>query len=165
MTFETVVLSDATLDSSLEFVYKHLDRDEYPDLIRTVQTIGGRLTDLEMFVQKVKSGMTPDGKNKKKKKGAKGSFGPVSEPRKFIDHLLFFCILDAMNDILTRAVVEVRKSAFDFDSKDDKVLNWSTLQFWTILKKLASCETVSQTKKKIVIFEFESCLLIGGDIH
>lgn len=65
MTFETVVLSDATLESSLEFVYKHLDRDEYPDLIRTVQTIGGRLTDLELFVQKVKSGMSPDGKNKK----------------------------------------------------------------------------------------------------
>lgn len=47
-----------------------------------------------------------------------------------------------MNDILARAVIEVRKSAFDFDSKDEKVLNWSTLQFWTILKKLASCETV-----------------------
>jgi len=47
-----------------------------------------------------------------------------------------------VNDILTRAVIEVRKSAFDFDSKDEKVLNWSTLQFWTILKKLASCETV-----------------------
>lgn len=65
MTFETVVLADATLDSALEFVYKHLDRDEYPDLIRCVQTIGGRLTDLELFVQKVKSGMGPEGKLEK----------------------------------------------------------------------------------------------------
>jgi hypothetical protein len=61
MTFETIVLADATLESALEFVYKHLDRDEYPDLITSVQTIGGRLTDLELFVQKVKSGMGPQG--------------------------------------------------------------------------------------------------------
>lgn len=65
MTFETVVLADATLDSALEFVYKHLDREEYPDLIPCVQTIGGRLTDLELFVQKVKSGMGPEGKLEK----------------------------------------------------------------------------------------------------
>ncbi|KAF9214507.1 mitochondrial escape protein 2 [Podila verticillata] len=116
MTFETVVLADATLDSALEFVYKHLDRDEFPDLIRCVQIIGGRLTDLELFVQKVKTGMDPE---------------------------------DAVNDILTRAVIEVRKSAFDFDSKDEKVLNWSTLQFWTILKKLASCETANFDELKI----------------
>ncbi|KAF9428204.1 mitochondrial escape protein 2 [Podila epigama] len=116
MTFETVVLADATLDSALEFVYKHLDRDEYPDLIRCVQTIGGRLTDLELFVQKVKSGMGPE---------------------------------DAVHDILTRAVVEVRKSAFDFDSKDEKVLNWSTLQFWTILKKLAATEVANFDELKV----------------
>lgn len=62
MTFETIVLADATLESALEFVYKYLDRDEFPDLIESVQTIGGRLTDLELFVQKVKSGMQPKGK-------------------------------------------------------------------------------------------------------
>jgi hypothetical protein len=62
MPFEHIVLTDATLESALEFVYNHLDRDEYPDLIKSVQTIGGRLTDLELFVQKIKSGTTPDGK-------------------------------------------------------------------------------------------------------
>lgn len=62
MPFEHIILTDATLESALEFVYNHLDRDEYPDLIKSVQTIGGRLTDLELFVQKIKSGTTPDGK-------------------------------------------------------------------------------------------------------
>lgn len=45
----------------MEFVYKHLDHKEYPDLVEPVKVIGGRLTDLEMFVQKVKSGMNPNG--------------------------------------------------------------------------------------------------------
>ncbi|KAG0371719.1 mitochondrial escape protein 2, partial [Mortierella sp. AD032] len=60
MTFETIVLTDATLDSSMEFVYKHLDKEEYGNLVSCVKTIGGRLTDLELFVQKVKSGMGPE---------------------------------------------------------------------------------------------------------
>lgn len=62
MTFETIVLSDATLESAMEFVHKHLDKEEYPNLIQPVKTIGGRLTDLELFVQKVKAGMGPEGK-------------------------------------------------------------------------------------------------------
>lgn len=61
MTFETIVLTDATLESSMEFVYKHLDKEEYGNLTHCVKTIGGRLTDLELFVQKVKSGMGPEG--------------------------------------------------------------------------------------------------------
>ncbi|KAF9106445.1 mitochondrial escape protein 2 [Mortierella sp. GBA35] len=60
MTFETIVLTDATLDSAMEFVYKHLDKEEYGNLTHCVKTIGGRLTDLELFVQKVKSGMGPE---------------------------------------------------------------------------------------------------------
>ncbi|KAF9917632.1 mitochondrial escape protein 2, partial [Lobosporangium transversale] len=60
MTFETIVLSDATIDSALEFVHKHLDQEVYPNLINSVEVIGGRLTDLELFVQKVKSGMRPE---------------------------------------------------------------------------------------------------------
>ncbi|CAO3564188.1 unnamed protein product [Mortierella alpina] len=116
MTFETIVLADATLDSALEFVYKHLDRDEFPDLIESVQTIGGRLTDLELFVQKVKSGMGPE---------------------------------DAVHDILGRAVIEVRKSAFDFDSTDGRTLTWTPIQFWAVMKQLASSELANFDELKI----------------
>ncbi|KAF8937304.1 RNA12 protein-domain-containing protein [Dissophora ornata] len=116
MTFETIVLADASLESALEFVYKHLDRDEYPDLIEAVETIGGRLTDLELFVQKVKSGMGPE---------------------------------DAVHDILGRAVVEVRKGAFDFDSMDGRTLNWTPIQFWAIMKQLAAGESANFDELKI----------------
>ncbi|KAG0209724.1 mitochondrial escape protein 2 [Mortierella sp. GBA30] len=116
MTFETVVLADATLDSALEFVYKHLDRDEFPDLIESVQVIGGRLTDLELFVQKVKSGMGPD---------------------------------EAVHDILGRAVIEVRKGAFDFDSTDGRTLTWTPLQFWAVMKQLAKTESANFDELKI----------------
>ncbi|KAG0247597.1 mitochondrial escape protein 2 [Mortierella polycephala] len=116
MTFETIILADATLESALEFVYRHLDRDEYPDLIESVQTIGGRLTDLELFVQKVKSGLSPE---------------------------------DATHDILGRAVVEVRKGAFDFDSTDGRTLSWTPIQFWTVLKQLAQTENANFAELKI----------------
>ncbi|KAI1317477.1 mitochondrial escape protein 2 [Mortierella claussenii] len=116
MTFETIVLMDASIDSAMEFVYKHLDKEEYPNVIESVKIIGGRLTDLELFVQKVKSGMRPD---------------------------------DAVNDILSRAVVEVRKGAFDFDSTDNKTLNWTPTQFWAIMKQLTVQDAVSYDALKI----------------
>ncbi|KAF9582484.1 mitochondrial escape protein 2 [Lunasporangiospora selenospora] len=116
MTFETLVLADAPLESSLEYVYKHLDREEYPDLIEPVQTIGGRLTDLELFVQKIKGGLTSD---------------------------------EAMHDILTRAVVEVRKNAYDFDNSDGRTLSWTPIQFWTVMKALANTDAVSFDELKI----------------
>ncbi|KAG0369921.1 mitochondrial escape protein 2 [Gamsiella multidivaricata] len=116
MTFETIVLADASLESALEYVYKHLDRDEFPDLIKSVQTIGGRLTDLELFVQKIKSGLSPE---------------------------------DAVNDIRGRAVVEVRKSAFDFDSTDGRTLSWTPIQFWAVMKQLAAGEAANFDELKI----------------
>ncbi|KAF9962961.1 mitochondrial escape protein 2 [Modicella reniformis] len=96
MTFETIVLSDATLDSAMEFVHKHLDQTEYPDLIQPVKVIG-----------------------------------------------------DAKNDILGRAVIEVRKSAFDFETGDKKSISWTPIQFWVIMKQLAVKEAVSYDEFKI----------------
>ncbi|KAF9921133.1 mitochondrial escape protein 2 [Linnemannia zychae] len=116
MTFETIVLTDATLDSAMEFVYKHLDKEEYGNLTQCVKTIGGRLTDLELFVQKVKSGMSPS---------------------------------DAMNDILFRSVIEVRKNAFDFDSTEKKTLGWTPIQFWAVMKELSVHDVVSFDALKI----------------
>ncbi|KAG0317887.1 mitochondrial escape protein 2 [Dissophora globulifera] len=116
MTFETIVLTDASLDSAMEFVYKNLDREEHPNLMESVKVIGGRLTDLELFVQKVKSGMKPE---------------------------------DAVNDILGRAVIEVRKSAFDFDASENKTLSWTPIQFWAILRQLAATESISYDELKL----------------
>ncbi|KAG0238641.1 mitochondrial escape protein 2 [Mortierella sp. GBA43] len=116
MAFETVILKDASLESSLEFVYKNVDRDEFPDLIKPVQTIGGRLTDLQLFVQQLKNGLCPE---------------------------------DAFDYILGRAVVEVRKGAFDFDSTDGRSLGWTPMQFWAIMKRLAVAESVNFDELRI----------------
>ncbi|KAF9585237.1 mitochondrial escape protein 2 [Lunasporangiospora selenospora] len=118
MTFETIILSDATLDSALEYLHKNLDRVDYPNLAPFVKIIGGRLTDLELFVQKVKSGISPE---------------------------------DAVSDLLGRAVVEIRKSAFDSDpgDKDKKAHGWTPIQFWLVLKQLANAEAVSYDELKI----------------
>ncbi|KAF9175986.1 mitochondrial escape protein 2 [Mortierella sp. AD011] len=116
MTFETIMLSDATLESAMEFVYKHLDGAKYPALSESVKAIGGRLTDLELFVQKVKSGMDP---------------------------------VDALRDILGRAVIEVRKNAFDFENTDKKSLGWTPIQFWCVMKQLAAEEAASYDELKI----------------
>lgn len=48
-----------------------------------------------------------------------------------------------MNDILGRAVIEVRKSAFDFDNSDKKQ-NWTAIQFWAVMKLLAKSDGVSR---------------------
>lgn len=116
VTFETIVLSDATQESAMEFVRKHLDREDYPNITEPVSTIGGRLTDLELFVQKVKSGLDPN---------------------------------DAKNEILGRAVIEVRKSAFDFETGDRKSLSWTPIQFWAVMKPLATVEAISYDELKI----------------
>ena len=69
-------------------------------------------------------------------------------------HSIFFFVclflridetLDAVKDILGRAVVEVRKNAFDFDNSDGRTLNWTPIQFWAVMKQLAASETVRLT--------------------
>ncbi|KAF9975836.1 mitochondrial escape protein 2 [Actinomortierella ambigua] len=115
-TFESVILADATLESAMEFVHKHLDQSEFPTLKKSVETIGGRLTDLELFVQKVKSGMAPE---------------------------------EATHDILGRAVIEVRKAAFDYDNTEGKTAHWTAIQFWAIMQQLAFADSANYDELKI----------------
>lgn len=44
---------------------------------------------------------------------------------------------DAVNDIITRGVSELRKNAFGDDAEDAKNLAWSREQAWAIMKQLA----------------------------
>jgi len=59
--------------------------------------------------------------------------------------------LDAVNDILGRAVIEVRKSAFDFDSTDKKSLSWTPVQFWAVLRQLAVSDSVSKLRARSIL--------------
>lgn len=64
-TFETIILSDAQSDSAMSFVRQHLRGEQegrtLPGLDRAVAALGGRLTDLQLLVQKIHSGLDPDG--------------------------------------------------------------------------------------------------------
>ena len=46
-------------------------------------------------------------------------------------------------------MIEVRKNAFDFDSTDGRSLNWTAIQFWTVMKQLAASESANFDELKI----------------
>lgn len=58
-------------------------------------------------------------------------------------YILPLISIDAVNDILGRSVIEVRKNAFDFDSNEKKTLGWTPIQFWAVMKQLAAHDVVS----------------------
>jgi len=47
-------------------------------------------------------------------------------------------VKEAVDDIITRSVVELRKSAFGDDSDDAKNLPWTRPQAWKVVNDLAS---------------------------
>lgn len=83
------------------------------DLHQIVIDLGGRLTELELLIQKMKMNMNPKA---------------------------------AFEDIVQRNVVEIRKYGFkEAVETDDKYSpQWSAIQFWEIVKGLASSKSVSR---------------------
>ncbi|KZT57165.1 hypothetical protein CALCODRAFT_542165 [Calocera cornea HHB12733] len=110
----TIALTDATAESALGFVTEKLKEAGMQDGLSAqdceeVRRLGGRLTDLEHFVYKVRNGLT---------------------------------ISDAVEDMISRNVSEVRKNAFGDDAEDAKNLPWRPEQAWGIFKRLAKEEEV-----------------------
>ena len=64
-------------------------------------------------------------------------------------------IKDAVDDIVLRNVVELRKAAFGDDEQDAKSLSWSRVQAWKIVSELAKHGEVSRLR-----FQFLSDLTI-----
>jgi len=64
-TFETISLSDAQPESAMRFVQKRLDavrKDRnLTGLDRAIAALGGRLTDLQLFIEKIYGGLDSDG--------------------------------------------------------------------------------------------------------
>jgi hypothetical protein len=48
----------------------------------------------------------------------------------------------AIEDIISRGVAEIRKTAFGDDSEESKALPWTQIQAWTVIKQLATKEQV-----------------------
>ncbi|EIW85363.1 hypothetical protein CONPUDRAFT_135128 [Coniophora puteana RWD-64-598 SS2] len=104
----TIALYDADAPSALAFVKQRLyDAGVGAKLsgreTAFIERLGGRASDLESMIHKVKSGMSVE---------------------------------EAVEDIIARAVGELRKNAFGDDIEYAKSLPWSREQAWTVLKQL-----------------------------
>ncbi|CAO3696072.1 unnamed protein product [Umbelopsis ramanniana] len=115
-TFESILLSDAPLEASINYVTKHLEDYKGDDsLQQVVSVLGGRLTDLELLVQKMRAHLTPE---------------------------------EALNDIVQRNMIEIRKYGFGEDLNDTEDLSWSGIQFWQVVKQLATTNTINYEELK-----------------
>ncbi|KAI9249027.1 RNA12 protein-domain-containing protein [Sporodiniella umbellata] len=115
-TFASLALSDSPQEKSLAFVKKQLGEDiDDPNLDKVVSALGGRFTELELLIQKMKMNMDAE---------------------------------SAFEDIVARNLTEIRKCGFgDISAKDNK-LDWTPIQFWTILKLLHSSPSVNYDELK-----------------
>ncbi|KAL1746991.1 RNA12 protein-domain-containing protein [Schizophyllum fasciatum] len=110
----SVALSDADPDTSLSYVKQKLhdaevDASFTSAQIGLIQRLGGRASDLESLVHKVRNGQSVE---------------------------------DAVEDIVSRGVAELRKNAFGDDADDAKNLPWSREQAWHVLRQLAKQEEI-----------------------
>lgn len=60
-SLEHYVLADATLPNAVSYVQRLLKDDFSPSLVPYVKEMGGRLTDLNLFVTKIQAGRDPKG--------------------------------------------------------------------------------------------------------
>ncbi|RDX48409.1 exonuclease [Lentinus brumalis] len=110
-----ISLSDADNASALSFVEQKL-HDSGMDVkfsqaqLSYIARLGGRASDLESLVHKVRSGMTVE---------------------------------EAVDDIVTRGVSELRKNAFGDDIEDAKSLPWTREQAWILMKQLSKQPEIS----------------------
>ncbi|GBC02865.1 hypothetical protein RclHR1_04870008 [Rhizophagus clarus] len=109
-TFNYAILSDAPNERAISLVKRHVHSKNLEGLETAIGTLGGRLTDLRLFINKIRSGQNPN---------------------------------DALQDLVAKAIIDVRKLAFGDDSEDAKTISWSGVQFWNIMKRLSNEESLS----------------------
>ncbi|KAI8145832.1 RNA12 protein-domain-containing protein [Fennellomyces sp. T-0311] len=111
-SFETIQTTDANPEMALSFIARQLGTKDLDEKLHAcVVALGGRLTELELLVQKLKMKMDPQ---------------------------------DALEDIVNRTVVEIRKYGFNETADiEEHQMEWSAIQFWEIVKCLAQNKSVN----------------------
>ncbi|CAG8791481.1 24037_t:CDS:2, partial [Racocetra persica] len=109
-TFNYCNLTDAPVERAVNLVKMSVDGYNIEGLEEFVGVLGGRLTDLRFFINKIRGGQTPR---------------------------------DALNDLITKATIEIRKIGFGDDTDDAKTIPWKGIQFWNVMKELARSDHVS----------------------
>lgn len=132
-TFSSITLSDAPPEMAMSFIRKQLGEDvDDPHFPEIISAIGGRLTELEVLVQKMKMHMDAQGNGEKKVRYRCFNLNSV---------------VAAFEDIITRNLIEIRKYGFGDSSNDNNKIEWTPIQFWTIVKLLAEKKSVRRRTK------------------
>ncbi|KAJ1542923.1 mitochondrial escape protein 2 [Cladochytrium tenue] len=132
-TVENIALADASSDSALAYVRRRLGLLEAPPaLVRAVDALGGRLTDLDLLIQKIH---------------ASAKSGDASAAS--LDQV----VAASFADIVVRTVTEVRKVGLHEDAVREAgsasaaaaaaAQGWTPVQMWRIVQALAKAEEVS----------------------
>lgn len=97
-----------------------------------VEKIGGRMIDLETVSM---PGLHPTGKK---------MLTTSPSPQLVYKVRTGMTLSEAVDDIINRNVIELRKSAFGDDSEDAKSLPWTRAQAWKVVSALAEKGEVSR---------------------
>ncbi|KAJ3216920.1 mitochondrial escape protein 2 [Dinochytrium kinnereticum] len=122
-TVETVLLTDAKFESAQSYVRRRLGIVFSPsELDKCIEAIGGRLTDLELLVQKIQA---------TKQSSQSLGFSEV--------------ISRSFSDIVNRSLNEIRKVGLREDASilEKETVDWSPVQFWKIVQLLAKYDEIS----------------------
>ncbi|KAJ7134886.1 RNA12 protein-domain-containing protein [Mycena epipterygia] len=122
-----IALDDANPISALAFVKRKLQAaglnlDYTREQVASVERLGGRVSDLERLISKVRSGARVE---------------------------------EAVEDIITRGVSELRKNAFGDDVDDAKSLPWAREQAWSLFKLLSKQAEVRDSMQLFIVLKFE----------
>jgi len=124
-TFEVSMLHDCNEERAMLYLSSQLGenvvRENYSLITQIVGGIGGRLTDLDAFAQRVKA--------------ATAVRGELGEGSGVTQDLLW----QSYNEMITKTIFEVRKAGFG-DVGDN--LAWTPTQYWAIVKALSNKENI-----------------------
>ncbi|KAJ3263564.1 mitochondrial escape protein 2 [Chytriomyces hyalinus] len=165
-TVETIALKDASHDSSLSYVYRRLglpnSRPLPAELEDSIMAIGGRLTDLEQLLQKIKASLKAQraahGHGQKQHESQRSGISILGRGKQdkvqdvvatATEQELADATLKSFNDMVVRSETEIRKSGLFEDvgaavsSKSETATEWSTVQMWKIVQLLTKFEEIS----------------------
>ncbi|KAJ3241545.1 mitochondrial escape protein 2 [Chytriomyces hyalinus] len=162
-TVETIALKDASHESSLSYVYRRLglpnSRSLPVELEDSILAIGGRLTDLEHLLQKIKASLKAQRaahsqKHHEEQRGisilGRGKQEKVQDVvATATEQELADATLKSFNDMIVRSETEIRKSGLFEDvgaagsSKSEDATEWTTVQMWKIVQLLTKYEEIS----------------------
>lgn len=156
--FSSITLTDATSENALQYVQKKLKEYGKEELLKdgnqkAIERLGGRLTDLETLIQKMRGGASID-----EAVDGEQYLAYVSTIERDADRIRM-----SATDIISRSSTEIMKNCFVEDNEEAKSLPWSREQAWYLIKALSKQKEVDDLSPVHVYMldaaELRPCLL------